>query len=273
MTALIPDKHHYKGSFGGRVYPLWADAQAAQSNVRADLLQALAKALGAPVTPEDVMAYIAAVMAHPAFTARFRTDLVRPGLRVPLTADKTLFDEAKALGREVVWLHTYGERFVDPAAGRPKAPPRLAENARPTIPAEGAIPGAPEPLPETIDYDAAKRRLIIGKGFVENVTPAMRNYEISGKNVLDQWFSYRRLNRTKPLIGDRRPPSPLEKIQPDHWLAEYTEDLLNLLNVIGRLIALEPRQADLLDRIVAGPLVALADAEQESGTTGAGPSQ
>ena len=50
---------------------------------------------------------------------------------------------------------------------------------------------------------------------VENVTPAMRTYEISGKTVLDQWFSYRRRDRTKPLIGDRRPPSPLEKIQPD----------------------------------------------------------
>ncbi len=84
-----------------------------------------------------------------------------------------------------------------------------------------------------MDYDAAKRRLIIGKGFVENVTPAMRTYEISGKNVLDQWFSYRRRDRTKPLIGDKRPPSPLEKIQPDGWLAEYTEDLLNLLNVLG----------------------------------------
>ena len=202
-------------------------------------------------------------MAHPAFTARFRADLVRPGLRVPLTADKTLFDEAVALGREVVWLHCYGERFVDPAAGRPKGPPRLAKGEAPFIPADGAIPGAPEPLPETMDYDAAKRRLVIGKGFVENVTPAMRAYEISGKNVLDQWFSYRRRDRTKPMIGDKRPPSPLEKIQPEGWLAEYTEDLLNLLNVLGRLVALEPRQADLLDRIVAGPLV--ADRRQRTG--------
>jgi hypothetical protein len=276
MTALIPDKHHYKGSFGGRVYPLWADAQTTQSNVRADVLQALAKAHGAPVAAADLFAYIAAAMAHPAFTARFRADLVRPGLRVPLAADKALFDEAVKLGREVVWLHCYGERFVDPAAGRPKGPPRLPENERPFIPADGAIPGAPEPLPETMDYDAAKRRLVIGKGFVENVTPAMRNYEISGKTVLDQWFSYRRRDRTKPQIGDKRPPSPLEKIQPEGWLAEYTEDLLNLLNVLGRLIALEPRQADLLERIVAGPVVAIADdndSDQKSGTTNDEPSQ
>src|SRR5271166_4743183 len=103
----------------------------------------------------------------------------------------------------------------------------------------------------------------------------MRAYEISGKTVLDQWFSYRRRNRTKLQIGDKRPPSPLEKIQPDGWLAEYTEDLLNLLNVLGRLVALEPKQADLLDRIVAGPLVALAPAatSDEPGTSGDEPSQ
>ncbi len=270
LTNLIPDLDHYNGR-GGRVYPLWADAQATQSNARADVLQTLAKAYGAAVSAEDLVAYLAAVMAHPGFTARFKADLVRPGLRVPLTADKALFDEAVGLGRDVVWLHCYGERFIDPAVGRPKAPPRLPENERPTIPADGAIPGAPDPLPQMMDYDAAKRRLIIGKGFVENVAPEMRNYEISGKNVLDQWFSYRRRDRTKPLIGDKRPPSPLEKIQPDGWLAEYTEDLLNLLNVLGRLVALEPRQADLLDRIVAGPLVAVVS-DKQAGTTGDDPS-
>ena len=46
-------------------------------------------------------------------------------------------------------------------------------------------------------------------------------------------------------------------------LPNIPEDLLNLLNVLGRVIALEPRQADLLERIVAGPLVALASAESE----------
>ena len=100
-----------------------------------------------------------------------------------------------------------------------------------------------------MDYDPAMRRLKIGKGYVENVTPEMWAYEVSGKNVLRQWFSYRRRDRSRPIIGDRRPPSPLDSIQPDHWLPEYTSDLLDLLNVLGRLIALEPRQADLLARI------------------------
>ena len=70
-----------------------------------------------------------------------------------------------------------------------------------------------------------------------------------------QWFSYRKRDRSRPIIGDRRPPSPLSDIQPDHWLHEYTADLIDLLNVLGRLIALGPRQADLLDDILDGPLL------------------
>jgi hypothetical protein len=105
-----------------------------------------------------------------------------------------------------------------------------------------------------MDYDPAKRRLAIGQGYVENVTPEMWAYEVSGKPVLWHWFSYRRSDRSRPIIGDRRPPSPLDSIQPDHWLSEYTADLIDLLNVLGRLIALEPAQADLLNRICEGPL-------------------
>jgi hypothetical protein len=262
LTGLIPDLDHYKGSFGGRAHALWANRGANQSNIKLTLLSYLAKIYGSAVAAEDIMAYLAAVMAHPAFTSRFATDLVRPGLRVPLTADAKLFAEAVALGREIIWLHTYGERFADPKAGRPKQAPRLPKESAPRIPGEGEIPPAPEPLPETIDYDPATRRLKIGKGYVENVTPQMWAYEVSGKNVLRQWFSYRKRDRSRPIIGDRRPPSPLDSIQPDGWLAEYTTDLLDLLNVLGRLVALEPAQADLLQRICASHLITHDELEQ-----------
>lgn len=84
---------------------------------------------------------------------------------------------------------------------------------------------------------------------------AVWDYEISGKNVLRQWFSYRKRNRERPQIGDRRPPSPLGDIQPSHWLPEYTSELINVLNVLALLVELEPQQADLLKRIVEGPLI------------------
>ncbi len=255
FCSLIPDLSHYKGSFGGRVYPLWADAKATQPNLRPEALSLLAQTYGQPVGPEDLFAYIAGVMAHPAFTARFAQDLVQPGLRLPLTADAELFWRAAALGREVIWLHSYGERFTDAAAGRPKGPPRLPREQRPVIPAKGAIPLAPAPLPDSIEHDPLKNRLHVGAGYIDNVTKAMWDYEVSGRQVVKHWFSYRRADRSRPIIGDRRPPSPLEKIQPDGWLAEYTNDLLDLLHVLGRVIALEPEQAKLLDEICAGPMI------------------
>jgi hypothetical protein len=183
---------------------------------------------------------------------------------VPVTADAALFDRAVALGREVIWLHTYGERFADPASGRPAAPPRMPKGQGPTIPVGGTIPGAPNPLPDTMHHDPSTGRLHVGEGFIENVPTAVAEYQVSGRSVLRQWFSYRKADRTRPVIGDRRPPSALDKIQPDHWLPEYTEDLLNLLHVLGRLVALEPAQATLLDEICAAPLLT------EASLTGAG---
>lgn len=250
FTACAPDKHHYSGR-GGHVFALWKTAAATESNISPAVVALLAKAFGAPVDPVDVFAYVAALLAHPAYTASFAEDLVRPGLRVPLTADATLFVEAAKLGREVIRLHTFGERF---ATEDPPRPPRVAEGG-PTLPKDGAIPSTPEGFPDTIEYDAANSRLLVGTGFVDNVPPAVWAYEVSGKQVLRQWFSYRRKNRERPLIGDKRPPSPLGDIQPDRWLPEYTSELINVLNVLALLVELEPKQADLLKRICDGPLI------------------
>lgn len=258
LSGNIPDLHHYNGR-GGRVFPLWADAAASQPNLSPAVLAHLSEAYGNAVSAPDLMAYIAALLAHPAFTTYFAKDLRQPGLRVPMTADAGLFARAVEMGREVIWLHTYGERFDDAAAGRPKQAPRMAAGTGPTIPVGGAIPGAPEPLPEAMDYDPATRRLSVGKGHIDNVMPEIWTYEVSGKQVVRQWFSYRRRDRTRPVIGDRRPPSPLDAIQPDHWLGEYTIDLMNLLHVLGRLVLLEPAQKALLDQILEQPLLSLAD--------------
>ena len=248
--AVIPDLHHYNGR-GGRVFPLWKDAAATEANTSPAILVELTKAFGTAPDPVDIFAYVAGLLAHPAYTAKFAAALVRPGLRVPVTADATLFAEAAALGREVIWLHTFGDRFND---GKPAGPPRVSPNG-PHIPKDGAISGKPEDFPDSIDYDATLRRLKIGTGFIDNVSPAVWSYEVSGKNVLRQWFSYRKKNRERPVIGDKRKPSPLGDIQPDRWLPEYTSELINVLNILTLLVELEPKQADLLQRICDGPLI------------------
>ncbi len=249
IAGLPTDMDHYKGSFGGRAFPLWGDAAATRSNITPGLLAELSLAYGREVGPEEVMAYIAAVAAHPGYVERFRKALKQPGLRIPITADSGLFDEAVQVGREVIWLHSFGERFAE---GRPPGAPRVAGN-EPTIPADGALPATLDAMPHELDYDAATRRLKIGTGFIAPVSPAVWAYEVSGKRVLSQWWSYRRQDRSKPPMGDKRPPSDLSKIQPEKWLPEYTTELLNVLRVLTRLVALEPAQDALLTRIVEGP--------------------
>lgn len=207
---------------------------------------------------------VTTVAAHQEYTARFQPDLAQSGLRILLTAKCRQFAEAAKLGRRVIWLHTFGERFADPKAERPAGPPRLPKERAPRIPKDGAIPSGPEAMPDVIDYDAGKRRLLVGAGFIDNVPPEVWAYEVSGKRVLIQWFSYRKKNRERPIIGDRRPPSKLGDIQPAGWLAEYTTELLNVLHVLGLLVELEPAQAELLKRICSGPTItaaALAEAK------------
>ncbi len=252
ITSLVPDLDHYKGSFGGRVFALWKDSAATKTNVSTVATKAFSTAFGCEVDPVDIFAYTAGVLAHPAFTAAHRDDLIRPGLRVPMTADKKLFDRAVALGRDVIWLHTFGERMND---GKPAGEPRLPRDRQPTIPAAHPIRTDPDNFPDTLAYDAEGQVMSIGSGRIENVPPEVWEYEVSGKNVLRQWFSYRKKDRTRPVIGDKRPPSDLNKIQSDRWLPEYTSELINVLNVLAMLVELEPAQAALLAKIEDGPLI------------------
>ena len=218
ITGLIPDLDHYKGSFGGRVVPLWRDRAASVPNLPPKLLGFLEKKYKTAVSAEDLMAYIAAVAAHPVYTARFQDDLLQPGLRIPLTAKKTLFAKAVELGRTIIWLHTFGERCVDPNGDRPAQPPRLAKDKAPRIPAAGAIPQAAETMPDEISYDAGKKRLLVGGGYIENVSPEIWSYDVSGKQVLPQWFSYRKRNREKPPMGDSALPRNFARFSPSHGL-------------------------------------------------------
>ncbi len=134
FTGLPPDKHHYKGSFSGRVFPLWRDAAATVPNLPPKLLEFLTAKYKKTVTAEDFVAYLAGVAAHSAYTARFQTDLAQPGLRIPLTDQPKLFAKAVELGRRVIWLHTFGERFADAKADRPPGPPRLPKDRAPASP-------------------------------------------------------------------------------------------------------------------------------------------
>ncbi|MFJ3193820.1 type ISP restriction/modification enzyme [Streptomyces griseoviridis] len=254
FSAFIPDIDHYSGR-GGRVYPLWRDAEATVSNVSAGTLKVLERYYSRPVTPGEIFAYLAGVMTHPGYVKRFSEHLEEPGLRVPVTASVELFEEAVELGSRVLWLHSYGERFFDDAKGRPNGAPRLPLDSRPRVKASSPIPTSHDDMPDgDFDYDENKKELCVGLGRIGPVTPRVWSYEVSGVNVLEKWFSYRRKNRIRPVIGERR-ISELTKVHPDTWMPEYTAELIDLLNVLQMLVDIEAEQDALLVKIVTSSLV------------------
>ncbi|WP_181138687.1 type ISP restriction/modification enzyme [Streptomyces sp. Ru73] len=249
FSPLLPDKHCFN-SRGGRVLPLWhADGS---PNVAPGLLQHLANSFGGlSVTADALAAYVAALTAHPAFTHRFVDELNTPGVRVPLTADRALWQEAVALGRRVIWAATFGERCADESDGRPVGGDGIWASAEPHI--EYVIPVGRDQLPTRVDYDASDRTLHIGSGVFTSVTERMRHYEVGGDNVLDRWLS-RRSGRPAGRRG-----SPLDDIRTTEWQPAWSHELQEILAALRHLTDLEPAQAQLLERVLASPLITVQE--------------
>lgn len=253
LAATPPDMHHY-GNRGGRVFPLRFPS-ASTSNVRPTFTATLEATYGVSVDPDDVFYYAVGVSAHAGYVERFKEQLQRPGVRIPVTADKQLFDEIAQLGKSVAFLQTYGLRgAVTSYATSSNGAPRLPAARAPHTLASAPMPTSSEQFPDLLVYDASTHVLRVGSGEIANVTPAIRAYEIDGARVIDRWFSTRKLDRAKPPMPNRR-ESDLDNFKPDGWLPEYTSDLIDLLNVIGLLVDLEPQQDAALKRVVSGPLI------------------
>lgn len=254
FTSDVPDIHFFRGR-GGRVLPLYRDAAGLAPNIAPGLLKLITERSGASPSPEDFLAYLAGVATHSGYTKRFAAELKTPGIRVPLTADATLWAEAVDIGRQIIWLHTHGERFADQAKGRPPGPPKLPPDRRPKVTV--TIPDTVEDMPESINYDETTRTLHVGAGQIRPVSPEAWEYETSGMRIIRKWFGYRKKNPAG------RRSSPLDGINAERWSARYTTELLELLNVLEMCAVLEPRQADLLTRICDGPLITVSDLVQQ----------
>lgn len=253
FTAAIPDLHYYAGR-GGRVLPLFSSADTSTPNLAPGLEDALSARLGGEVTPEDVLAYVAAITAHPAFTSRFADDLRTPGVRVPITANKTYWNEGVKIGRRVLWLHTRGERYVNPEDGRHAGPPDIMDAVRRPL-VVSAIPNSTDRYPDEMSYDSESRTLSIGDGKVAPVDQAVIDFEVSGMNVLRKWFGYRRATRPQ-AHGEQ---SDLDDIRPSVWPSAYTTDLLALIRVLTLITDLELEQSELLTKVMESERVTVAD--------------
>jgi len=245
VFTCVPDYHAFCGRGGKDVVPLHRDA-AGTPNADPALLKVVGSVLGAGVdlAPDDLFAYCYGVLAGSDYTLRFADELRTPGPRVPLTADASLFFDAANLGYELLWLHTYGERFPEGRAGLLLS----------SISVDGTL-SLPE-KPGDIRYDAQNQALRIGDGKVDGVRPEVWAFEVSGMPVVRKWLGYRTAKGAGRAASSG---SPLDQIRPNEWLDEWTGELLELLSVLQRTIDLQPRGVELLDRILAGPLIRASD--------------
>ncbi len=242
MAAQIPDMHFFCNRGGKDVIPLWRDAAATKANIAPGVLEKLSEEYKTKVNAEDFFAYAAALLATPAYVAMFREELATPGPHLPITRVGKLFAAAVALGRRVVRIHTFGERWRDK-----KEKPVLVGKTK-------CVQGTPadqEKYPEDFAYNAATQELRVGEGKFVPVAPEVYNYSVSGLQVVKSWLGYRMKERSG------KKSSPLDDIRPQTW--SFDTELLELLWTLEAVVALEPAQADILRRICAGKMFAADD--------------
>lgn len=250
FTALLPELHYFDNR-GGRALPLLHPN--GRPNLAEGLLETLPTVLvDLEIHAEDVLAYVAGVTSHPGFTATFAEELTTPGIRVPITANSVLFQRAVTLGNEIVWLHSYGDAFADASQGRPSKDVRLPDG-HPNQPlSQTAVTDLPEEMHFKLDPSSEGDTagvLWIGDGSWGPVQEGVYNYSVGGKNVLKSWFNYR-----KKDPGGKK-SSSLDDISAQSWPSEWTRELTDLLTVLTRLIQLEDEQQELLEAILAAPLI------------------
>jgi hypothetical protein len=239
-ASYVPDRHIFRGSYSGKdVIPLYRDAAGTEPNVTAGLLDALGAEYGTTPDAEDLAAYVYALLGGQSYTRRFWNELETPGPRVPLTKDCKTFAEAAKLGRKLIWLHTYAERFRGEDRGH-EVPQGNATTIK-------GVSSDPARYPVDYDYDEAKREIVVGDGRFGHVSPQVWEFEVSGLKVVQSWLGY----RMKKRAG--RKSSPLDEIRPERWTARMSDEFLELLWVLEATLEMEPDLAAALDKVVAGP--------------------
>ena len=245
-SAAVPDLHHFRGSFGGKdVIPLYRDAAGSEPNITGGLLDTLGAEYGSTLGAEDFAAYVYAILGGQSYTNRFWNELDTPGARVPLTKERSIFEDAAKLGRKLVWLHTYAERFRSE-----KRCDEMPQGAATTI--KGVSP-EPKRYPAEYRYDSAQQEISVGDGRFGPVAAEVWEFEVSGLKVVQSWLGYRMKKRKG------RKSSPLDDIRPNRWTARMSDELLELLWVLEATLSLEPELEKLLDSVIDGPCFTAAE--------------
>jgi hypothetical protein len=96
-------------------------------------------------------------------------------VRLPLTRDPRLWNEAVRPGPGVLWASTYGERYVAPADGRPEADASHPQGDPRRVRYHSAVG---QELPAEIKYAEMTETLHLGSGQFGLVPPEVGAYDV-----------------------------------------------------------------------------------------------
>jgi hypothetical protein len=256
-TAPIPDMDHFCQRGARDVIPLWRDTAATDANTTKGIFAVLNSEYCHSTSAEDFFAYCYAVLSTPAYVAEFWDELTIPGPRIPITKDLGLFQHAASLGRRLICLHTYGERFVPAECKTGQVPKGTAR-------CKVGTPSNTSDYPEVFSYDEKAQELHVGKAVFDHVRPDVWAFSVSGFEVVKSWLDYRKRVRAG------KKSSPLDDIRPEVW--QFDEELLDLLWVLEATLDLMPEVTKTLKKIVKGEVFSAGDFPEPTDAERRGPS-
>lgn len=244
VSIGVPDYNYFNGRGGKDVFPLFSDANS-EPNFDPKMADFLVSrfAIQYDSAHEMIYSYVYGVLAGSDFANRYLEELATPGPRIPLPANRELFESMAAHGAHLIWLQTYGERFRTAERQDLKIRSSIRWKKKPTV-----IPADPK----ACSYDAVTHSIHVADGILEGVSPEVWAFEVSGMKVIPKWLGYRTAKGTGKAVSSK---SPLDHIRPTEWTEEWNHELRELVHVLTETLDLLPQGVLLLDQILDGPLI------------------
>jgi predicted helicase len=160
--------------------------QSRSVNLNPDIVSSVAMDLGLEIVldgrgdptqgtmgPEDLFAYIYAVLYSPVYRERYTEFLKTNFPRIPFTKDRDTFVKLADLGQQLIDLHLMHSPEIDNPISR--------------------FCGKGDGAVNKVDYDAARGRVTINPTqYFDGVTPDLWSYQVGGYQVLDKWLKDRK---------------------------------------------------------------------------------
>jgi Type ISP C-terminal specificity domain/N-6 DNA Methylase len=175
--ASFPDRHAFRGSYGGYAFPLWDRRGGPEANnLNPSLLAGLTAAYGKKVSPQQVFDCMLCLLSAKSYTLNFAEDLEDVFPHIPFPAQHQTFLEAAELGADI--------RSVETFARPPNAEFLPAKLCRFTVAPKGKIVS-----PAYVDgsFEFCEN----GAGKATGVPTEIWYYSVSGYELLPRWINGR----------------------------------------------------------------------------------